>query len=81
MFSVLATDPRAKKQAILRAWGGHDDHMHVRLYCTRADRFHGCKDVGPVWHHEKKSYKYSGPERYDPVLWRQLAAMTGAVGG
>jgi penicillin-insensitive murein endopeptidase len=59
----------------------HDDHMHVRIYCSRADRFHGCEDVGPVWHHEKKTYKYLGPERYDPVLWRQLAAMTGPLGG
>lgn len=59
----------------------HDDHMHVRIYCSRADRFHGCEDRGPVWHHEKKAYKYDGPERYDPVLWRQMAAMTGALGG
>ncbi len=59
----------------------HDDHMHIRIYCSRADRFHGCKDMGVVWHHEKKTYKYNGPERYDPVLWRQLAAMTGIVGG
>jgi penicillin-insensitive murein endopeptidase len=59
----------------------HDDHLHVRIYCSRADRFHGCKDVGPVWQHEKKAYKYNGPERYDPVLWRQLAAMTGPLGG
>lgn len=59
----------------------HDDHMHIRLYCSRADRFHGCVDRGPVWHHEKKTHKYHGPERYDPVLWRQLAAMTEALGG
>lgn len=59
----------------------HDDHMHVRLYCSRADRFHGCDDQGVVWQHEKKTYKYNGPERYDPVLWRQLAAMTGPLGG
>jgi penicillin-insensitive murein DD-endopeptidase len=59
----------------------HDDHMHVRIYCSRADRFHGCEDQGVVWQHEKKTYKYHGPERYDPVLWRQLAAMTGPLGG
>lgn len=59
----------------------HDDHMHVRIYCSRADRFHGCEDRGPIWHHEKKSYKYHGPERYDPVLWRQVAAMSAAMGG
>ncbi|MEM9462172.1 MAG: penicillin-insensitive murein endopeptidase [Myxococcota bacterium] len=59
----------------------HNDHMHIRVYCSRSDRFHGCVDRGPVWQHEKKAYKYGGPERYDPVLWRQLAAMTGQTGG
>jgi penicillin-insensitive murein DD-endopeptidase len=59
----------------------HDDHMHVRIYCSRADRFHGCEDQGVIWQHEKKTYKYHGPERYDPVLWRQLAAMTSPLGG
>ncbi len=48
----------------------HDDHFHVRVYCTRTDRFHGCQDNGPVWQHEKKAFKYAGPERYDPVAWR-----------
>ena len=48
----------------------HDDHFHVRVYCSRADRFHGCSDAGPVWQHEKKTYKYGGPERYDPWMWR-----------
>ena len=50
----------------------HDDHFHVRVYCTRTDRFHGCKDSGPVWQHETKTFKYPGPERYDPVAWRLL---------
>jgi len=59
----------------------HDNHMHIRVYCSRTDRFHGCVDRGPVWQHEKKTFKYYGPERYDPVLWRQLAAMTGPTGG
>jgi penicillin-insensitive murein endopeptidase len=52
----------------------HDDHFHVRIYCSRADRFHGCVDRGPVWHHEKKTYKYGGAERYDPVRWRMAVA-------
>ncbi len=51
----------------------HDNHFHVRVYCTRADRFHGCIDRGAVWQHEKKAFKYGGPERYDPVTWRRLA--------
>lgn len=49
----------------------HDNHFHIRVYCTRADRFHGCIDRGPVWQHEKKAFKYGGPERYDPVTWRR----------
>ena len=63
----------AYAQQVLHQPGGsppHDDHFHVRIYCTRADRFHGCTDTGPVWRHEKKAYKYYGPERYDPVMWR-----------
>ncbi|MBK8720635.1 MAG: penicillin-insensitive murein endopeptidase [Deltaproteobacteria bacterium] len=39
----------------------HDNHFHVRVYCSRADRFHGCVDRGPVWQHEKKTFKYDGP--------------------
>jgi penicillin-insensitive murein endopeptidase len=46
----------------------HDDHFHVRIYCSRADRERGCEDTGPIWAHEKKTYKYGGPERYDPAL-------------
>ncbi|MBK8265832.1 MAG: penicillin-insensitive murein endopeptidase [Nannocystis sp.] len=52
----------------------HDDHLHLRIFCSRSDRFHGCADRGPIWQHEKKSYKYGGPERYDPVAWRLIAA-------
>ncbi len=27
----------------------HDDHFHVRVYCTPEDRASGCRDVGPRW--------------------------------
>nr|WP_255216658.1 penicillin-insensitive murein endopeptidase [Pseudenhygromyxa sp. WMMC2535] len=50
----------------------HDDHFHVRVYCSRADRGLGCVDTGPVWQHEKKTYKYAGPERYEPALTRAI---------
>lgn len=53
----------------------HSDHFHVRIYCPRDDRFHGCVDRGPVWQHEKKTFKYGGPERYDPIARRSLAAL------
>lgn len=26
----------------------HDDHMHVRVYCSAADRAYGCADIGPL---------------------------------
>ncbi|HEX8108643.1 MAG TPA: penicillin-insensitive murein endopeptidase, partial [Kofleriaceae bacterium] len=26
----------------------HDDHMHVRVYCSPADRAYGCIDLGPM---------------------------------
>lgn len=29
--------------------GGHDDHFHVRVYCTADDRADGCEDGGPTW--------------------------------
>lgn len=52
----------------------HDDHFHVRVYCSRSDRFRGCLDRGAIWQHEKKTFKYFGPERYDPVAWRIFLA-------
>ncbi len=58
----------------------HDDHFHVRMYCPRSDRFYGCRERGVVWRHEKKSFKYAGPERYDPVLWHLVAAGPALLG-
>lgn len=31
-----------------RGVGGHDDHFHVRISCSRADRRMGCRDTGAV---------------------------------
>jgi penicillin-insensitive murein endopeptidase len=38
----------------------HDDHLHVRIFCSSDDRPFGCQDRGPVrwW---KKRYKYMPP--------------------
>lgn len=37
----------------------HDDHMHVRVFCTPTDRSFGCTDKGPKrW--LKKHWKYLG---------------------
>jgi len=27
----------------------HDDHFHVRIYCSREDRLQGCRDRAPFW--------------------------------
>jgi len=32
----------------------HDDHFHVRIYCSEEDRDHGCKDTGARWRWVKK---------------------------
>jgi penicillin-insensitive murein endopeptidase len=38
----------------------HDDHLHVRIFCSQNDRPFGCSDRGPIrwW---KKRYKYMPP--------------------
>jgi penicillin-insensitive murein endopeptidase len=57
----------------------HDNHFHIRIYCSRSDRFHGCEERGPVWQYEKKTFKYAGPERYDPVTWRRRVGTPNSV--
>ncbi|MFO0680997.1 MAG: penicillin-insensitive murein endopeptidase [Sandaracinus sp.] len=27
----------------------HDDHFHVRVYCSAEERAEGCRDIGPRW--------------------------------
>lgn len=29
----------------------HDDHLHVRIYCSLEDRLEGCLNWGPEWEH------------------------------
>lgn len=67
---VIEYGREVMKQPSARA--PHDDHFHVRLYCSRADRELGCVDTGPIWQHEKKTYKYVGPERYEPTVTKAL---------
>ncbi len=41
----------ARARATLRQPGDsarHDDHMHVRVYCSASDREAGCVDIGPM---------------------------------
>ena len=32
----------------------HDDHYHVRIFCSEDDRAHGCKDTGAKWRWVKR---------------------------
>jgi penicillin-insensitive murein endopeptidase len=51
----------------------HDDHLHLRIYCSPGDRALGCRDGGPMrwW---KKRYKYMPPmpRPQPPVLLSKL---------
>jgi penicillin-insensitive murein endopeptidase len=52
-----------RAEALLRQPGDslpHDDHLHLRIYCSPSDRGLGCHDNGPLrwW---RKSYKYMPP--------------------
>lgn len=44
--ALIARARRALKQPGDSA--RHDDHMHVRVYCSPADRTYGCVDLGPM---------------------------------
>jgi penicillin-insensitive murein endopeptidase len=61
----LGEDPALldRAEALLHQPGDsmpHDDHLHVRIFCSQDDRPFGCADRGPVrwW---KKRYKYMPP--------------------
>jgi hypothetical protein len=49
-----AIDPRtiARMEVVLHQPGDsnpHQDHYHVRIYCSSDDRRHGCLERGPIW--------------------------------
>jgi penicillin-insensitive murein DD-endopeptidase len=44
--ALLARARKALRQP--SAVARHDDHMHVRVYCSAADRAYGCVDIGPM---------------------------------
>jgi murein endopeptidase len=49
----IGADPAilARVEAVLRQPAGalpHDDHLHLRVYCSEADLGAGCEDSGPV---------------------------------
>ncbi len=68
-----------RAEALLKQPGDslpHDDHLHLRIYCSPTDRGLGCRDNGPLrwW---RKSYKYMPPlqpSRPAPLLSRLTAS-------
>ncbi|MBX3161977.1 MAG: penicillin-insensitive murein endopeptidase [Deltaproteobacteria bacterium] len=51
----------------------HDDHMHVRLYCTPEDRRLGCRDIGSMANLEEREQEHAA------MGGAILAAMGGAL--
>ena len=68
-----------RAEALLKQPGDslpHDDHLHLRIYCSPTDRGLGCRDNGPLrwW---RKTYKYMPPlpsSRPAPLLSRLTAS-------
>jgi penicillin-insensitive murein DD-endopeptidase len=44
--AIIARATKALKQPGDSA--PHNDHMHVRVYCSASDRMFGCQDIGPL---------------------------------
>jgi len=70
----------ARASSVLHQPGGkaspHDDHMHVRIYCTAEDESMGCVDNPPLWYWvEKKRNDPPASTVTDEVLIR--AALSG----
>jgi len=36
-------------EAMCDSWSPHDNHFHVRFYCTAEDYHHGCRDEHPLY--------------------------------
>jgi len=43
----------------------HDDHLHVRVYCSTADKAYGCVDIGPM---ELLAERQAGPSPVSELL-------------
>lgn len=51
----------------------HHDHMHVRVYCSKADKAYGCVDIGPMdLMAEREAELAAGPELVDVRIGRRL---------
>ncbi len=64
-------DPQlvARASDVLRFAGRrapHDDHFHVRIYCSSRDRVLGCKDFGAEWDWRKKKLQPLVAKKWKP---------------
>jgi penicillin-insensitive murein endopeptidase len=56
----------------------HDDHLHVRVYCSPADKAYGCIDLGPM---ELLAERQAEPSPADEVLSALTSAPASVSGG
>jgi len=56
----------------------HDDHIHVRVYCSMADRAYGCADIGPM---ELLAERQAEPSPLDDLLSALTATAPAAAPG
>jgi penicillin-insensitive murein endopeptidase len=46
----------------------HDDHLHVRVYCTERDRMFGCVDIGPMELYAEREAERSVPPAVAAIM-------------
>jgi penicillin-insensitive murein endopeptidase len=66
-----------RAEALLKQPGDslpHDDHLHLRIYCSPSDRALGCQDYGPL-RYWRKRYKYMPPAPRPDIGSRKLAKL------
>lgn len=77
-------DLRERAAAVMQQPGDslpHDDHLHVRIYCSAEDRSLGCRDRGPQrW--LKKGWKYAATGSPQPsAISSQLSELRSQISG
>jgi penicillin-insensitive murein DD-endopeptidase len=50
----------------------HDDHFHVRVACTAAQRASGCLERGPIWPWIRKAVEKPATRPHDPLTDARL---------
>jgi penicillin-insensitive murein endopeptidase len=55
----------------------HSDHMHVRVYCSSADRAYGCIDMGPMELMQEREAEFAPPR--EPAAPAPLAPASPAT--